>query len=106
MALSKEEAYARLVAQRKACLACPGLTNPSAFGDALDSDRIGPYTRWQGNLDAELVVVGQDFADVDTFRDIGGWPGEKVRTNLDLVELLKEAGIQIAPPQRGRSDDR
>jgi uracil-DNA glycosylase len=101
-------AHARLVAERKACRACaPALTNPSIVaGGSLDSDRIGPYARWQGNQQAELMVVAQDFADVQTFQRVKGWPGQRVRANLRLVELVAAAGIRIEPPRIGRSDDR
>jgi uracil-DNA glycosylase len=98
--------YAELVSERKRCMACANLTNPSKY-EARDSDHIGPYSRWQGNLDAELLVVGQDYADVETYL-VGedDWPGESVRTNLTLVELVQEAGIKISAPRRGYPDDR
>lgn len=99
--------YSTLVSQRKQCRACPRLMNPAAIdGGIFDSDHIGPYSRWQGNLDARLVVVAQDFADVDTFRRVQGWPGERVQTNLTLVKLLEAAGIDVLPPRMGVSDDR
>lgn len=72
----------------------------------MDSDRIGPFSRWQGNLDAALMVVGQDFADVDGFQKHRGWPGERVRTNLTLAALLAHAAIPVDPPQFGIADDR
>src|SRR5437660_2463489 len=102
----KTVAYAKLVAERKRCTACANLTNPSKY-KALDSDHIGPYPRRQGNLDAELLVVGQDSSDIDTYLYHGGdWPGEFVQTNLALVELAGAAGITITPPRRGCPNDR
>jgi|SRR6516162_7134389 len=56
--------YEELVAQRKACRACAscGLINPSVhLKGAYDADEIGPFTRWCGDLDAELMVIGQDW---------------------------------------------
>ena len=51
----------------------PYLTNPTENIDSgFDSDRIGPYTLWQGNLKAELMVIGQDFTDVEDFKRAGG----------------------------------
>lgn len=98
--------YPDLVAQRKQCQECPGLTNPAIVDDGrLDSDRIGPYSLWQGNIKTPLIVVGQDFADVENFQRHQGWPGERVGTNLALVELAAEAGFTIQPPKRGCSDD-
>jgi DNA polymerase len=105
--IHKQHAHAALVATRKACRACGELENPSVTaGGSLDGDRVGPYSRWQGNLDAELMIVAQDFADRETFVQVGGWPGERVGTNLTLVELIKSAGIDIRPPRRGESEDR
>jgi uracil-DNA glycosylase family 4 len=104
----KDSRYADLVAARKACRACEGLlTNPAQIvGGAHDGDRVGPYTRWQGNLDAEVMIIGQDFADIESFERLEGWPGEDVGTNRTLVELLADAGIQIALPRRGEPEDR
>ncbi len=75
-------AYEELVRTRKACQLCEHLTNPAFIDCPADSDRIGPYSLWQGNLRTSLVVVGQDFADVDTYKASAGWPGERVGTNL------------------------
>jgi DNA polymerase len=98
--------YVELVAQRKTCACCPCLTNASTIDDGrLDSDEIGPYSRWQGNLNAGLMVIAQDFADVDGFRQHRGWAGERVQTNLALVELIAEAGVKIQPPRFGVADD-
>ena len=102
----KNERYARLVAARKDCRVCPQLANPSVVeSGVLDSDRIGPYSQWQGNLDAPLVVVGQDFADTSTFRRVQGWPGERVATNKNLVRLLAAAGFSVPLPRIGSPDD-
>lgn len=98
--------YDALVDARTRCVACPSLTNPSAVdGGVFDSDRIGPYTRWEGRLDSPLVVIAQDFSDLDTFRRLEDWPGAGVPTNLALVELLAAAGIAISPPRTGTPDD-
>lgn len=104
--MDKADRYLKLVERRKACACCPCLANASTIdGGRLDSDEIGPYSRWQGNLDADLMVVAQDFADGEGFREHRGWPGERVQTNLALVELVAEAGIAIEPPRYGVADD-
>src|SRR5579863_6887163 len=105
--MSKAARYAELVVQRKACRFCSGhLTNASVIdGGSLDCEEIGAYSQWQGNLNSELMVVGQDFADVDGFRKCGGWPGERVETNENLRKMMVEAGITIQSPRVGISDD-
>lgn len=105
--MDKRERYRDLVEQRKRCACCPRLANASAIdGGSMDSDRIGPFSQWQGNLNADLVVVAQDFADVEGFRKHQGWPGERVRTNMTLAALMMRAGIPINPPRFGTADDR
>jgi DNA polymerase len=107
--MDRIDRYRALVEQRKACACCPGMANASAIdGGCMDSDRIGPFSRWQGNLDAALMVVAQDFADVEGFRKHRGWPGERVRTNTTLAALMTRAGIPIdrrgwGPPATGCS---
>lgn len=104
--VNKSEPYRALVAKRKACRLCPELANPAVLRKgALDSDEIGPYANWQGNLDAPLLVVGQDFADQKSFGKLQGWPGPKVATNLALVKLADAAGFQLRAPVVGESDD-
>ena len=105
--MGKSDRYRELVEQRKRCACCPGMANASAIdGGSMDSERIGPFSRWQGNLDADLMVVAQDFADVEGFREHSGWPGERVRTNTTLATLLTRAGIPINPPRFGFPEDR
>jgi uracil-DNA glycosylase len=102
----KAIAYAELVAERKRCRLCAELTNLSKY-KKLDSDHIGPYSRWQGNLDAKLLVIGQDSSDIDTYLNYGGdWPGHSVETNVNLVELMSLVGIDISLPRRDHPDDR
>ena len=102
----KSPAYQQLVAARKACAACASLINPSTHPN-LDSDRIGPFSRWQGNLNSEIVVVGQDSSDIRTYTEHDGdWPGPAVQTNIALVKLLSAAGIEISAPHPGHSEDK
>lgn len=99
----KLTAYRALVEERKACSLCVllGLTNPaSAELRHLDSDQIGPWTRWQGDLDADIMVVAQDWGDVEGFKRQTGIDNESA-TNRMLRELLAHVGVQVsAPPTR------
>jgi uracil-DNA glycosylase len=92
----KRETYRALVAGRKRCTLCQGLQNPaSCAGGEYDSEEIGPWTRWQGALDAELMVVGQDWGSVKNFETQHGRGDPKSPTNQRLRELLKEAGFPV-----------
>ena len=100
MSESKAAVYRSMVASRKACTLCAsvGLTNPAAPGLAdLDADEIGPWTRWQSDLDAAVLVVGQDWGDVASFQRQGGVDADSP-TNQMLRELLAHAGVSISPP--------
>lgn len=90
-----------LVHERKACRECAGLTNPSCVSDgALDSAELGPWTLWQGRLDAEVVLVGQDWGDVASFTKNAGFEEPGNPTNRRLVELLALAGVSVEPPAK------
>jgi uracil-DNA glycosylase len=94
---SKQEQYAALVARRKRCHLCSGMTNPAdVAGGAFDSDQIGPWSRWQSNLDAELMIVGQDWEERSYFIKEEGWDGDKHQSNRRLGELLRSIGVSIS----------
>src|SRR5260221_12658035 len=95
------------VARRKTCVRCIadvaskggmllGLQNPAQlFNGAQDSPEIGPWTRWQGALDAELMVVGQDWGDVDYLRTHNGLDDPDNSTNVTLRQLLPISGFAV-----------
>ena len=90
-----------LVRERKACRLCPGLTNPSCVREgALDSDQLGPWTLWQGRIDAEILVVGQDWGDVASFERNLGFEEPGNPTNQRLIELLSLAGVEVTVPTK------
>lgn len=94
---TRQEQYAALVCARKRCRCCDGLRNPAGSGlEQFDSDEIGPWTLWQGALDAELMVVGQDWGDVAYFESHSGRDEARNPTNRRLRELLAEAGSPVA----------
>jgi DNA polymerase len=97
--MMKAITYAQLVADRKACHLCPGLRNPGDVeGGRFDSEHVGAWSLWQGNLDASLMVVGQDWGDTSYFVEGEGGEGPRNPTNLALVELVGIAGILIGRP--------
>jgi uracil-DNA glycosylase family 4 len=96
--MDKLERYKELVARRKACRACPELTNPSDYmGGVFDSDHIGPWSLWHGDLDAKLVVVGQDWGDDAYFEKHEGHDLDKTPTNATLRELLESIEFKVNP---------
>ena len=65
-----------------------------------DSKQIGPWPLWQGNLNAELLVVGQDWGDISYFQK---WQGRDQpsgnRTNENLQRLLDQIGVRVGRPR-------
>jgi len=99
MNTDKKQVYNALVKDRKNCSLCQGLTNPSTCaGGAYDSDQIGPWSKWQGNLDAKLMVIGQDWGDIGYFLKNKGNDKDNNPSNKTLQKLLNSAGIEIPPP--------
>lgn len=94
--------YAALVKERKSCRRCAELFNPSMVeGGRYDSDEIGPYSLWEGNLDAPVLMVAQDWGPVQGFTQLEGIdpPYSRPRTtNANLPILFRELGISIHPP--------
>lgn len=96
--MSKEENYQSLVQSRKSCRICLGLTNPGDCANGLfDSAHLGPWTRWQGNLDAKLMIIGQDWGDTAYFLKNQGTDSSRSPTNSNLLKLAASIGINIAP---------
>ena len=100
----KKRIYMELVAKRKKCRLCSGLTNPSHVADGRhDRNHIGPWSCWQGNIDSPIVVIGQDWGNSQVFADADGvepFCSEADRnTNGMLVDLLRSIGIKIERPK-------
>ena len=99
IAVSKELDCQRLVQQRKTCSLCSGLVNPSRCDQGRhDSNQIGPWSAWQGSLDAEFMIVGQDWGDTDYFTSNQGIDEQGNPTNNTLRELLQSIGVDIGLP--------
>ena len=89
--------YRLLVQERKNCIRCKdlGLTNPSQLqGGDFDADEVGPWTRWNGDLQASLMLVGQEWVGLSAFKRQKGLD-ENTGTNKTLVNLFKSIGIPI-----------
>jgi len=95
---NKQQHYSGLVQQRKLCKVCHGLINPATCdGGQYDSSQIGPWSRWQGDLETKLMVVGQDWGDTNYFLKWKGFDAPKNPANQNLMKLLSSIGINIKP---------
>jgi uracil-DNA glycosylase len=94
-----EKSYKKLVEKRKQCKLCAGygMVNSSSI-PKLDCNEIGLWSEWQGNIKAEVMVVGQDWGTQNFFLKNEGKPEDNSPTNKHLIILMKELGIQINAP--------
>ena len=104
MEISKHDQYSKYVRLRKPCKECNGLVNPHDCKAEYDSSHIGPWSRWQGNLDAKLMVVGQDWGTPKYFLDWKGFDNPKNDTCVNLMTLLSSVGINIPKPSNVEQD--
>jgi len=102
MEMIKKEQYRRLVKKRKAHPFSEGLLNPSEIenGKYDKDDQLGPWSRWQGNLDASILLIGQDWGNIDYYLDNKGYDTDHNPTNQNLVELFASIGINIGIPSK------
>lgn len=104
----KSARYAELVETRREYDPTPlGLKNPSSIESSLyDAPHVGPWTRWAHDLNADLMIVGQDWGDEDYFITNRGLNKPNNTTNIALKELLASVGRIIPEPLApGDADD-
>jgi len=93
--------YDALVAARKACRICiersPGRIR-SCAEFAFDPPVVSLWEQWLGHRKPKLLVVGQDFGNVDYFVRNGGNDEPHNKTNDNLRRLLVEAGFNPGQP--------
>jgi uracil-DNA glycosylase len=97
------EEYAALVMARKACRICversPGRIRSCAEFD-YDPEVVSLWELWLGHKNPKLLVVGQDFGNVDYFVRNRGRDEPDNKTNANLWKLLAEAGIEASHPRQ------
>jgi len=93
--MNKQLEYQKLVSARKACRLCKeyGMTNQSAT--QFDSASIGKWTDWQGNIDAKVMVIGQDWGSLDYWNKNQGNGTDTNPTNCNLMQLSGILGFDI-----------
>ena len=99
---NKIEEYERLVIKRKQFkFSDIGLTNPSAT--IFDINEIEPWAQWQNNIDADILLIGQEYCDLDTYIKTQGkverYPEIfQYPANKNLYEYFKILGYNIGHP--------
>ncbi|MFB2121197.1 uracil-DNA glycosylase family protein [Parapedobacter sp. 2B3] len=97
--MPKTVRYKNLVAKFKNHrFSTPELLNPHEI-ENFNFDVINPWELWQGNLNAEIMLIGQDFADSESLKNNlqEDWKKEKSSsTNLALIDFFKILAHPIA----------
>ena len=99
--MNRHAQYETLVSQRKTHAFPDQLLNPSNIqGGSFDSDHLGPWSRWQGDLRAEVMIVGQDWGDLPYFLRNKGVDDEREQTCTNLKSMALAAGWDLGVPQK------
>ena len=98
----KQDRYADLVKKRKAFSFSEGLLNPSQIesGKYDSPEHIGPWSCWQGSIDAYILVVGQDWGDYNYYVRNRGIDDDNNPTCKNLTQLFLSIGVDIGVPRR------
>lgn len=97
--MTKQERYDQLVIKRKAHPFLDGLQNPSKIADGLhDCNHIGAWSQWHGDIDAKILLIAQDWGDVECFIRNKGKEDDNNPTNKNLQALFLKIGIDIGLP--------
>ena len=87
----KETKYYKLVEKRKN-YKFKELKNPSDILDGIYDNEISinPWSLWQNNLDAKIMVIGQDWGDENYYIKNKGCPTSTFKVPLtSLLELFE-----------------
>jgi len=97
--MDKKLAYCELVKKRKAVTFPAGLQNPANIANGqFDCDHLGAWSLWQGDLDAEILIVGQGWGDDFYFMENQGRDTDENPTNKNLRKLLASIGLDPGLP--------
>lgn len=87
--MNKQEKYNLLVKKRQAHHFQKGLHNPSESG--FDWNEIEPWAKWHNDLDAQIMLIGQEFCDFNTYKRCRGL----VEIELDKYEFPSNKNIEL-----------
>ena len=98
--INKEIAYTKLVDKRKSYIFPEGLLNPSKVLNGIydEDNQIGPWSKWQGNLEVDMMLIGQDWGTVNFFIETKGGPQDDSQTNRNLRKLFSIIDIDVGYP--------
>jgi len=72
------------------------LINPAKVSNGnYDGNHLNAWANWHGDLDAEILLIGQDFSDVSYFEKNKGNDNPNNPTNEYLQKLFKQIDIEI-----------
>lgn len=99
--MEKITAYKQLVEKRKKHKFSDGLINPSET--PYDIAELDPWAQWQNNLNARILVIGQENCDVKTYNKVEAkverYVGKyEYPSNENLKEFLCILGYDIGHP--------
>jgi uracil-DNA glycosylase len=99
--LAELEEFRALVEARKACRICvqrnPGRIRSCAEFE-FDPEVVSHWEQWLGHQKPKILVVGQDFGNVEYFIRHRGRDEPHNKTNDNLQKLLAAAGIEVTNP--------
>lgn len=96
--MNKHEKYQQLVAKRKTdCFfQQEGLINTAEYKNGVyDCNEIGAWSQWHGDLDAKIVIVGQDWGDECYLVKNQGKDRDDNPTNQNLKTLFSLIGFEL-----------
>jgi len=92
--------YTELVTRRKSHRFPDLLLNPAEIhGGVFDSLHLGPWTCWQGDINAQAIIVGQDWGDLPYFLRNEGRDDEREQTCMNLRSMALAAGWDLGTPR-------
>ncbi|MFK7982867.1 MAG: hypothetical protein AB8G86_23000 [Saprospiraceae bacterium] len=99
--MTKQEEYKLLVKKRQEYQFQEGLNNPSKSG--YDWNEIEPWAKWQNDLNAKIMLIGQEFSDFDTYKRCKGrveieLDKYEFPTNKNIVDFFNSIGIEVGHP--------
>ena len=99
--MNKVKRYTELVQKRKNFIFQSELVNPSE--SKFDNNEIEPWASWQNDLNADIVVIGQEFCDYETYIKTEGKVEQfenkfEYPSNKNLREFLKIIGRDPGHP--------